>query len=737
MKRTRFTGLATGLLLLASGTASAAPALRVQVTQRGDFVLIGNTIAQECDPTLAPAPVIGTVSNCGTVGLNDSAPDVYWRADVPAVGMGAQADINLNTSANARSGAQLNLPAGASVTHAYLYWAASLDAGQTPTNSLKLERPGGGGFGTMVTALNVITLSSGTFYQSVADITTVVQAQGAGYYRVGGFNAANLANVFNNNNFAGWWMAVFYKLPTDPPRNLALFDGFDSVNSVTNSVTATLSGFKVPNAGFTGKLGVITFEGDNGATGDSLTFNGSALSDALNPATNFFNGTRSFLGAPVSVVGDLPQLTGTAGSMSGIDLDVVDITSKLSAGQTSATINATTKGVTSDAYFLSGFITSITTFKQDFTTSTKSVSDVNGGAVLAGDTLQYTITVTNSGNDDSVNTVVTDPLPAGVTFVPGSIQVTPGLGQGAYDPVTNTVVARVGAGATSTQGGTVAAGQFVTVSFQVKINAGTTGTIANQATITAAGKQGAPSEDTPTDGNGPTTGAPPTSIVIDACADDTQCGTAQSGRVCDPPSGVCLDGCRGKGGNGCPQGEACTTTDVTIGSCLVACLVTSPTNDCMVSNECAYGFCDPVTQLCRVAHKIDGTPCLSGICIAGGCLTETTSSGGSTTSSSASSGGGGTSAGISSSGSTSQEAGGAGGADVIGDVHPVRLHGGACSASQDVSTPMPFSWLWLAVAVQRFRRRSKGSNRSDKTSLTSSSKAAALLRAQSAAPPRR
>jgi hypothetical protein len=90
-----------------------------------------------------------------------------------------------------------------------------------------------------------------------------------------------------------------------------------------------------------------------------MFFNGgAALFDAQNPATNFFNGTRSNLGFPVSTIGDLPQLAGTPQSVSGMDLDVIDVTARLTAGQTSAQIQATSTG---DVYFLAGFITSITT----------------------------------------------------------------------------------------------------------------------------------------------------------------------------------------------------------------------------------------------------------------------------------------------------------------------------------------------------------------------------------------
>lgn len=63
----------------------------------------------------------------------------------------------------------------------------------------------------------------------------------------------------------------------------------------------------MPNAGFDAKLGVVTYEGESSNEGDSLEFNGVALTDALNPADNFFNSSRSYLGTPVSVVGDLPS----------------------------------------------------------------------------------------------------------------------------------------------------------------------------------------------------------------------------------------------------------------------------------------------------------------------------------------------------------------------------------------------------------------------------------------------
>jgi hypothetical protein len=53
------------------------------------------------------------------------------------------------------------------------------------------------------------------------------------------------------------------------------------------------------------------------------------------PANNFFGSARANLGAAVSISGDLPQLSGTPGSMSGIDMHIINVTSLLSVGASS------------------------------------------------------------------------------------------------------------------------------------------------------------------------------------------------------------------------------------------------------------------------------------------------------------------------------------------------------------------------------------------------------------------
>src|SRR5262249_51531583 len=58
------------------------------------------------------------------------------------------------------------------------------------------------------------------------------------------------------------------------------------------------------------------------------------------------------------------------------------------------------------------------------------VKQVNDPTPNVGDTITYTVTLTDSGPDNATNVVVSDPLPAGLTFV----SATPS--EGSYDPTT-------------------------------------------------------------------------------------------------------------------------------------------------------------------------------------------------------------------------------------------------------------------------------------------------------------
>ena len=124
----------------------------------------------------------------------------------------------------------------------------------------------------------------------------------------------------------------------------------------------------------------------------------------------------------------------------------------------------------------------------------KVVQDINGGQVLPGDILEYTLTLGNTGTDAAVNVVLTDPIPAGTTYVPGSLRITDGANAGALtdagaDDVAEftgtSVVYRLGTGATATAGGKLALGESTTVVFRVQIaaSAAPDSVLSNQAVV--------------------------------------------------------------------------------------------------------------------------------------------------------------------------------------------------------------------------------------------------------------
>ena len=87
--------------------------------------------------------------------------------------------------------------------------------------------------------------------------------------------------------------------------------------------------------------------------------------------------------------------------------------------------------------------------------------------VVAGTTLTYTLTATNNGPGNATGVTITDPLPAGVTFVSSSA--------GTFNSGTDTLTDDIGSLA-------VGASQPVTVT--VTVGASVTGTISNTATVT-------------------------------------------------------------------------------------------------------------------------------------------------------------------------------------------------------------------------------------------------------------
>jgi uncharacterized repeat protein (TIGR01451 family) len=443
---------------------------RFTMNATGDIAIVANTLmtAPSSDPAAANAQ-----NGVGSKVNNNDFNMVFVNVD---------SDPSTFNS----SSSSLSLPAGSTVLFAGLYWGGRNPSQASLEDDVKFATPSSGGYvaisGSVIGTSNT---SNGSDYESFADVTSRVAAAGNGTYTVANVQASAGVNVY-----AGWALVVAYQAPGVPLRNLTVFDGYASINSGDNPVTGSISGFIAPPVGtVNAKVGVVAYEGDRGFTGDSMSLNGAALGDSLNPSTNFFNSTISNLG--VAATAKTPNYI----NQLGFDAKIVDATGDVPNGATSATFQLQTDN---DQYFPGVVTTAIDLYAPQLV-GTKSETDLTqSGPVQPGDLIQYAMTVTNTGKDGAKNTVVTDLIPANTTYVPGTLRIAAGANSGAktdvagddqaeYVSAGNRVVFRVGTGASATSGGVLAIGDSTTIQFQVRVNSGAVdGTVVNnQATITA------------------------------------------------------------------------------------------------------------------------------------------------------------------------------------------------------------------------------------------------------------
>jgi uncharacterized repeat protein (TIGR01451 family) len=393
---------------------------RFRVNAPGDIRVIGNTLmtAPDSDPGAADARAAR-----GTRLDNNDFNMTY-------------VDVDTDPTTFDSSRATLDLPDGAAVLWAGLYWGAdSPDAART---TALFAAPGAAGYlplnGTLIGA-------SGTNYQAFAEVTSVVRAAGKGEYGV-----ANVHSTTGSNRYAGWSLVVVFATETGPPRNLTVFDGFAVVQASDPAVSFDVNGFTTPLAGpVAASLSEVAYEGDLALTGDSLHLNGVALTDAQHPADNFFNSTISDFGVPVT------QKSPDYLNQLGFDANTIDVSSLLPNGSSAATIKLSTLD---DTYYPGVIATAIDLYAPQVAIS-QTAADLNGGAPRAGDVLQYTVRVRNEGGDTATALVLTDLVPPNTSYVPGSLAITEGAGagpltdaplddRGEFDPTQNQLVFRLG-----------------------------------------------------------------------------------------------------------------------------------------------------------------------------------------------------------------------------------------------------------------------------------------------------
>lgn len=435
--------------------------LRYNTTDNGSISYTGNTLG---------LTKLAGQNNPGVADSDGAFITTNLPLPVPVgsyVNDGTVAGTTLNYLQNSSTGV-LDLPAGSTVLYAELIWSGSYSyyseiTGNEPNGPVSITTPLGQTFAIMadsLTAQNAITpgyscpgptptpcrCPCGNYVRN-ANVTSIVQAGGAGTYTVGAV-AGTINKGDDTHNSAGWTLAVVYRNPNMFTYNMSIFVGCEQASTTTNMPVA-VQGFCVPPSGtLNGRLFISAVEGDAAKNGDTMLFgnslpltNANRLSGTNNPINNFFaSQVNTFL--PLSIDPGTGKLVATgssqldtrgsygtfnanpftatniSGGRQGWDITSIDISNMLVFNQTTAYALGTT---TSDDYTINSVGIQIQV-GAPIINGTKLVDGQNAINALVGDTATYTFSFKNTGTADAFSLKFTDILQNGLSFISGSFK---------------------------------------------------------------------------------------------------------------------------------------------------------------------------------------------------------------------------------------------------------------------------------------------------------------------------
>ena len=535
---------------------------RFAVTQKGGITIIGNT-ATSCG---------AASSSC----QNHTCAQAHAEVSPGGVGVDndfvqSYVDIDADGTTFMSSSDSLTLPSCSLISFAGLYWGAGGAVGEAdgpnwPTRANAKIKVNNGAYVNITADATFDNNTGYKSYHNFKNITNIVTAAGINAR----FTIANMPLLNDaggtTNRWGGWAIVIVYRNDLQTLKNLIVFNGLTNVSSTNTITDIPLAGFLTPPTGPVNfQLGLVTYDGDRGASasacstsyvGDSLLFKSAGnfvpISDARNPVNDVMNSTLSVNG--VATLYRNPLFGNTLGFDADIFAPNNAAKNYIANSATTATIRERTGGET---YITQVITSAIDVFEPDDRGGLKVV-DLNGGSVVAGDTLEYTATIKNIGSNPSINTYIVDSFPFNCVYVPGSMNVVygPNAGvktdasgddQGDFYPIAKSIKVRIGTGANAVSGGTLIDSPTGIDSTQVKFRVTVTtdcivmlcsNIIANRFHVVGTGF---------ISGNSYDTGSNPTILDGNGCPVQGTTNTPISSVACQPPtasnnSPVCVGG---------------------------------------------------------------------------------------------------------------------------------------------------------------------------------------------------
>ncbi|MEO8764662.1 MAG: T9SS type A sorting domain-containing protein [Ginsengibacter sp.] len=450
---------------------------------KGGTAMFGNTLLhiKNSDGSINTTKMNDNSATGNSTYGNDNENMQYTDID----GTTGNGSVTRNSSSS-----DLILPTGTNtIKLARLYWGGRIknkdfDLKADENKKIKIRKGTTNTYSDVVAlGIDSVTISAGyTQFQAYADITALVKNNGAGTYEVG--NAPlTTGSISGGGNNGGWCIVVVYENSVVNYNSIRIYDGFEKVFDGGSALvsTVTLTGLNVPSgtlASGDAKMGILAWEGDANLNKDYLKINSHLFSNSTNPADNPWNGTITDNGAHVTTKN--PNYT----NQMGVDIDQFDVGTGygISPNSNSVTLQF---GTEADQYF-PGLFTFTIKMKDPTVTLDKTVSDANNNSLAeSNEVLTYTLKGHNSGAGNANAVIITDTLPLTVTYVPNSLKVMscPGVSAGIQTDASGddiaeyidngsikTVRFRLGAGAGTSTGGTLASNETYEVQFKVTVN---------------------------------------------------------------------------------------------------------------------------------------------------------------------------------------------------------------------------------------------------------------------------
>ncbi|QXP58519.1 Ig-like domain-containing protein [Olleya sp. HaHaR_3_96] len=325
-----------------------------------------------------------------------------------------------------------------------LYWAAAdkgintagVESENEPNwnyNNVKLMLPGQTTYTTII-ADDVIYRGrnenphlNNDPYVCVKDITNTVKnlADPFGKYQVANIEARTgyLVSHGNTNTgtSGGWQIIMVYKSDKLKTKNITLFDGYANVTSAQNNFNVNFSGFQtVPNGKVKADIVIGALEGDRSLSGDRLQILNASntfvdVDAPLRSENNFFN-SRITVG-PSNGANNFTDRNPASLNTLGFDAAVFPLSNNgnsiLTNNQTSATFRLTSNQETYGLFVL-GFSVEV------YQPNLETIFTATPAAITPSDTpetVTYSATITNIGNDNADNVVLSTVIPLGSEVV--------------------------------------------------------------------------------------------------------------------------------------------------------------------------------------------------------------------------------------------------------------------------------------------------------------------------------